>query len=270
MPPTPRPARALSAWRLRLPALPLPLPALLAALLAFFLAGVVQGLTGFGSVLVVVPVLLLFLDAQTAVITTQLVVFALCVYMAVRRWRQVRLVETTIILLAAGPGIWLGALALQYWTSAAIKVVAGLAVLAAVAPLLLGIRRRVKHERLAAIPAGLIGGVLQGSTGMSGPPVVILFANQGWERQAFLGSISLYLSASTVCSLSLYNQAGLLRAQQALLAIWLLPALLLGGWLGHALAPRVDLPLFQRLICLLVLAGGASTLVSGLAALVGG
>jgi uncharacterized membrane protein YfcA len=245
----------------------LALSSLLAAQAAFFAAGIVQGLTGFGSVLVVVPILLLFLDAQTAVITTQLVVFGLCVFMAARRWRQIRLTETAIILLAAGPGIWLGAQALQFWSSSAIKVVAGLAVLAAVVPLLLGIRRRVRRERLAAIPAGLVGGLLQGSTGMSGPPVVILFANQGWERQAFLGSISLYLSASTVCSLSLYNQAGLLKTQQALLALWLLPALLLGGWLGHALAPRVDLPLFQRLICLLVLAGGASTLISGLASL---
>ena len=255
----------MAARRTRLPALPL--PALVAALVAFFVAGVVQGLTGFGSVLIAVPVLLLFLDAQTAVISTQLVVFALCVYMTARSWRWIRLAETAIILLAAGPGVWLGALVLQHWPSAAIKVVAGLAVLAASAPLLLGYRRRVRRERLAAIPAGLLGGLLQGSTGISGPPVVILLANQGWGLEAFRGSISLYLSLSTVCSVWLYHLAGLLRLEQALFAGTLLPALLLGAWLGHALASRVDLPRFQRLVSLLVVAGGASTLITGLAAL---
>lgn len=243
-------------------------PILLALSLTIFLAGLVQGLTGFGFILVSVPLMLLVLDAPTTVVLSQLLSVGACLYVAARLWRQVRLTRMLAILAAAVPCIWLGAQALLHWPSAAIKVLAGVVVLGAAAPLLLGWRYRVGRERLAALAAGTVSGFLQGSTGMSGPPVVILLTNQGWGRDIFRASVSLYLALTTGLSLTVYAVGGIFGIGHLALAAWLLPALALGAFSGNRLAPRVNLKRFQLLINVLLCAAGVSSAITGLLALV--
>jgi uncharacterized membrane protein YfcA len=246
----------------------LPPPLVLAALsLSIFLAGLVQGLTGFGFILVSVPILLLFLDAPTTVVLSQLLALGACIYVAARHWRAIRPLEMLLILAAAAPCIWVGAQALLRWPSAAIKVLAGLVVLAAAAPLLLGVRYRVGRERLGALVAGAISGFLQGSTGMSGPPVVILLANQGWRRDVFRASVSFYLALASLISLAIYAANGALQPDHLAQAAWLLPALALGTFSGTRLAPRVNLKRFQLLVNGLLCGAGLSSAVTGLLAL---
>ena len=240
---------------------------LLLGSLAIFLAGLVQGVSGFGFILVAVPVLLLFLDPQVAVVIAQLLAALVCVVMAIRMRGRVQRLETSIMVLTALPSIWFGVQALRYWPGSTVKVLTGLAVLAAALPLLCGYRRHFRRERLAAVVAGTISGFLQGSTGMAGPPIVILIANQGWGREVFRASIATFLAVVTVLTLPLFALNGLLDPPLVGQAAWLAPALVLGYAAGTWLAPRLDLRRFQLLVNLLVLTGGLVTLVSGLAGL---
>jgi uncharacterized protein len=240
---------------------------LLAGSLAIFLAGLVQGVSGFGFILVAVPVLLLFLEPAVAVVIAELLAAAICLVMAIRLRGRVRPLETAIMVLAALPSVWLGVQALRFWPGASLKVLTGLVVLAATLPLLRGVRHHFRRERLAAALAGLISGFLQGSTGMSGPPIVILLANQGWQRDAFRASIACYLAILTLLTLPLFVLNGLLDAERFGQAGWLAPALALGYLAGTWLAPRLDLRRFHLLVHLLVLAGGLVTLISGLVGL---
>jgi uncharacterized membrane protein YfcA len=240
---------------------------LLVGSLAIFLAGLVQGVSGFGFILVAVPVLLLLLDPPGAVVIAELLAAVVCVVMAIRMRGRVRRLETLIMVLAALPSIWFGVQALRYWPSFSVKVLTGLAVLAAVLPLLCGYRRHFRRERLAAIAAGAISGFFQGSTGMSGPPIVILIANQGWDREVFRASIATYLAVVTVLTLPLLALSGLLTPPLVGQAAWLGPALALGFAAGTWLAPRLNLRRFQLVAQLLVLTGGLVTLISGLAGL---
>ena len=247
----------------------MPEPGVLAALsLTIFLAGLVQGLTGFGFILVSVPLMLLFLDAPTTVVLSQLLALGSCVYVAARLWRQIRLARMLVILAAAAPCIWVGAQALVHWPGAAIKVLAGVVVLGAAAPLLLGFRYRVGRERLAALSTGAVSGFLQGSTGMSGPPVVILLANQAWGRDVFRASVSLYLALTTCLSLAVYAAGGVFGVGHLAQAAWLVPALALGTFSGNRLAPRVNLKRFQLLVNGLLCVAGITSAITGLLALV--
>ena len=157
---------------------------LLVGSLAVFLAGMVQGVSGFGFILVAVPVLLLFLEPQVAVVIAGVLSAVICTAMAVRMHGRVRRLVTLIMVLAALSSTWAGVQALRYWPSSSVKMLTGLAVLAATLPLLVGYRRRFRRERLAAIVAGAISGFLQGSTGMSGP------ADRNPARQSGLGARS--------------------------------------------------------------------------------
>src|SRR5690606_39459560 len=50
------------------------------------------------------------------------------------------------------------------------------------------------HHPFAAPLAGLASGTLSTSTGMSGPPVVLLFTTRQYDMQQFRGSITAYRS----------------------------------------------------------------------------
>ncbi|MFN8523476.1 MAG: sulfite exporter TauE/SafE family protein [Chloroflexota bacterium] len=239
-------------------------PGTLALLILTFVgAGLIQGLTGFGSVLFAVPIVLTVLEPRLGVVVTQLAVMWISIGMAARLWSSVRLIETVIIVLASAPGVVLGSLALRYWPAWGIKIVVGSAVVLATVPLLLSIRRRISRERLAAVPAGFVGGLLQGATGMAGPPVVILLSNQGWGQDAFRGTMSLYLGVAGLWAMGVYWQAGLLTSEIGWLGLTLMPGLVLGSIVGSRLVSRINAALFARMVVLLVLAGGLLTLATG-------
>lgn len=240
------------------------MPFPIAVPLALFGAGLVQGLTGFGFALVAVPALLFFLEPPAAVSLAMLLAPTVCLYVVIRDWRRIRLPEILLMLVAAVPGTWIGAQALVFWPAAAIKVLAGAAVLASSVPLLLGYRRRFGRERLGAIAAGVMSGFLSGSTGLPGPPVVLLLANQGWDRDAFRASLSLFFAVASTMAVVTFRLNGVLQDELVLRAAWLFPTLVLGVVLGAWLAPRVNVQRFELLTSLLIVGTGSTTLISGL------
>lgn len=236
---------------------------LTAGSLAVLAAGFVQGLAGFGFVLVVVPVLLVLLDPPDAVSLSQVMGLFVCLYVAARAWRYVKIKQMLLVIVATLPGIWFGAAILLLWPASGIKILAGLAVIASTIPMLFGFRRRFRRERSAALVAGGISGLLQGSTGLAGPPVVILLANQGWDRDAFRASVSLFLAVVTIIALIVFRLNGILQDVTFVRAAMLFPALLLGVSAGVWLAPRIDAQRFQRVVTILILCTGTITLITG-------
>ncbi len=240
-----------------------------AASLTVFVAGILQGLTGFGFVMVALPVLLFLLDPPRAVSLSQILGLTACLLMTGGLRKKLQLTETLILIAATLPGIWLGAAALMLWPPTIIKMLVGATVVGASIPMLSGFSRPFKHERLAAVGAGAISGLLQGSTGLGGPPAVILLTNQGWPREVFRASISLFLAVISIITLSLYRLSGVLTDDTALLAALLLPALVLGLFTGMRLAPKVNVQLFRKMVNLLVLATGLMALCTATLAYIG-
>lgn len=233
---------------------------------AMLAAGLVQGMTGFGFALVAVPILLIFLDPPSAIGLTMLMALLVAAFVCARHWRHVRLVETSLMLGASVPGILLGTQALTVWPAPTIKTLAGAAAVASALPLLLGYRRRFGRERLAAVAAGALSGFLQGSTGLSGPPIVLLMSNQGWHPEVFRASLSFFFTLASALTVAALRVNGVLTDELLLSSTSLLPALVGGMFLGIWLAGRVDVQRFRLVVNLLILATGTATLISGLAA----
>lgn len=237
-------------------------PALLGAA-AVFLAGLTYGLTGFGFALVATPILAVLLSPRTAVPAVLLMSMANGLLLLMATWRDVqprRILPLALAGIAATPA---GAYFLAWGSPQVLKWFIGAVITLFALAFLFGFQRPVRQEGPASVPVGLVSGFLNGSTGMSGPPVILFFTNQGLEQRAFRANLVAYFMALNVVTLPLYAYHGLITRQVGLYALAALPALALGTWAGLRLTGRVNPRLFRIITLLLVLMAGISSILSG-------
>ncbi len=112
-----------------------------------------------------------------------------------------------------------------------------------------GVRRPIRAERLIGLPFGAGLGFLYSVTTISGPPLAVLFNNQGLARQDFRAGLALIrVSESTLTSVA-YFHLGLFTVDSLGLTATLVPGVLIGIPLGAYLIRHMDAETFRR-ICM--------------------
>jgi uncharacterized protein len=238
------------------------------AAVAAFAGAAVQSATGFGFALVLSPALFAVMDPVEAV--TALLVLGVALNLLVLfeggRPEHVDWRALAPMLLAALPGLALGAVALTQLSKAVLQVTVGVAVIAAAAWQLRQ-RRGARVRRLggaAGLAAGFASGALTTSISVSGPPLVLWLEAHGVRPEEFRASL-----AASFLALNLAGGAVLLAAEGvgALDAgeVALLLALVVAGYALGALAfRRLDRERFFNLVLVLVALTGAASVVAGL------
>jgi uncharacterized membrane protein YfcA len=237
---------------------------LIAAFLVMVLAGLTQGLTGFGYALVSVPLLIIFLSPKVVVpvVVLHCVLCNALVLLEVWRWADLKRIWP--LMLAATIGTPLGTYLLVVLDVNALKVLMGLVIALFGLAFLVGFRKEIRNERLACGPLGLVSGLLSGSTGMAGPPIVLFFANQGMDKQSFRANLVAYFLVLNLVTIPGHLLGGLVSETVVLYTLLLLPGLVLGTVAGIRLAGRVDEKRFRTVSLLVVTAAGLVSLASGL------
>ena len=242
---------------------------LVVAILVLALSGIAAGTTGFGFALIAVPPLLLLYPPQTVV----LIIFGasllpgLLVVASAHRETDPRLVG--LLLPGALLGLLLGAQVLQVADPLLLKLIAGLFV--AIYALLMW--RGYRPARLggpgAASLAGVASGALGAATGLTGPPIVILFTARQLPRDAFRGTISAYFVVTDMIGLAILFAGGMVGAHEGQLTLLLTLPAALGVLAGNAVARRLSPATFQALTLLLLLATGVAGMITAIIALRG-
>jgi uncharacterized membrane protein YfcA len=244
-------------------------PTLLVASLVLVISGIATGATGFGFALVSVPALLLLYPPQTVVIIIfgASVLPSLLVVASARRETDLRL--AALLLPGALLGLLLGAQVLQLADPVYLKLIAGLFV--AIYALLMW--RGYHPPRLdgpwAASLAGAASGALGAATGLSGPPIVMLFTARQLPRDAFRGTISAYFIVTDLIGLAILFAGDTVGAHEGQLALLLTLPAALGVLAGNAVARRLSPAAFRALTLLLLLATGVVGMATALIALAG-
>jgi uncharacterized membrane protein YfcA len=216
---------------------------------AAFSAGVLSGFTGFGLAAVVVPLLLVVHEPETVV--ALVAVLSLSVAAAVVRdsWREADRRVALALLVPALPGLALGAEVLRVVDPAYIRLAMGaLVTLAAISLLREDVRLPGAQTLWASTLTGLVSGILASSTGLSGPPAVLLFASRGFAKHAFRASISMYFLGLDLALLVVLGLWGFLQPSLAPLALLLVGATLAGKALGTALFRRASQRTFRAVV----------------------
>lgn len=231
--------------------------AFLVALLAALLAGAVSGLTGFGLALISVPLFLLVYDPTTVVVITSVLSVAINLAVVWDSWREARKRMVAALLPPAFAGLLVGVEVLAAVDPRYIRLGVGIAVVFSALLLLREIKLPKADTWPGTVVAGLLSGALSTSTGLAGPPVVLLFASRGLPKHAFRGSSALYFLVLSVAGIAALYYRGLLTGEHVPLSLALVPAAFVGKVLGTALLSRFSDKAFRALTLAVVIVTGS-------------
>lgn len=194
-------------------------------------AGFVQGLTGFGSVIVALPLLTFFLNIKVAAPLANLISLGISAYLCLRMRRSLHWPRILPLAIASLPGIWLGAQLLQSLSAKTLEQILGLV-------LIFLSMHGVLKPRDSELPrgwaclAGFASGLLGGSIGAYGPPAIAYAALQPWDRDAVKSTMVGYFSLASLGILVFHAQAGAIESRVLTLLALALPFLGVGAWMG--------------------------------------
>ncbi len=214
-------------------------------------AAFVNGAIGYGFSSLTVPVALVFytnrvLNPAVVIIEVFVNFYVLSVNLhGVRSaWRRV-----FPIMLGMLPGIGIGALALASLHPGWVKF----ATYSIFLPLILvqaaGLRRPLQSNWAIGLPFGMGLGVLYSVTTISGPPLAILFNNQGLVKDEFRAGLALVRVVESTVTAIAYYQLGLFVLDSQGLLLAFMPGVLIGIPLGAWLFRGVTAETFRR-ICM--------------------
>lgn len=120
--------------------------------------------------------------------------------------------------------------------------------------------------RIADAASGLVGGVLGGIGGMSGPVPTLWTTLRGWDKDTQRGVLQAFNIAMHVSTLTAYAISGSITAQALTMFAWITPALVVPAILGVLLFRRLNAVAFRRIILSFLLLSGVSLVWGSVAA----
>ena len=232
--------------------------------LIILLAGFTQGFTGFGSALIMLPLLTMLTGVKTVV--PLVVLLGTCInvilFFQVRRhieWKRVR-----ILLVASVPGILCGVYILKAMSTSFLEL--GIGVLLVAFPSYLISKGIPKREIAAgwAWPVGFLSGVLGGSISTGGPPVIIYTALQPWGKLPIKSTLVGFFLVTSMVIGAVQAAGGLMTGKVLTLFAAGLPALVTGVLAGSYLFNRVDSGAYRKVLNVLLILLGVFMLIKGI------
>ena len=226
-----------------------------------FFAATAHGLTGFGSALIAMPLLLLRLDIGTAAPLVALLTLTVNVAFLFRF--RAALDPGRIVHLLAGSvvGIPAGILFLRRGDPRLLEIVLGMILVAYALHALFGGRGVPKVRGRGAFLLGTVSGFLGGAINTAGPPAVVYAASQSWSKEEIHVTLQLYFILAGLIIAAGHFLSGLTTGAVIRQYTVLVPALLTGCDVGYALHTKVSQDLYRRLVYVLLAGLGILLLV---------
>ena len=214
-------------------------------------AASVNGALGYGYSSISVPIALLVVAGR--VLNPALVIVEVAINLYALFWnrKSIGRVIGRVIPLAAGliPGVIVGALLLGHVAPTSAKLVVYLILLPLILIQASGRRWPIRGERKASVPLGAGVGILYGLTTISGPPLALFWNNQGLAKDDFKVGLAVVRTIESLCALITYAFLGLLTRESSGLLPYIVPGVLIGFPIGHALIKRISTETFRR-VCM--------------------
>lgn len=247
----------------------LPLLTLILALLVALLSGVVKGAIGFAMPLIIVSGLSSLIDPKYAVAAIIVPIVFSNVLQTFRKglapaidalkgyWRYV--LSVCVIIFAAAQLVPVIPSQIFYLVIGVPVVLLSLMQLAGLA-LKIDPQHRVWSDWVVGGISGMVGGL----AGTWGPTTVLylLAINTPKEKQIIVQGVVYGTGSFTL--LFAHMHSGILNAQTAPLSIALLPAALIGMWLGFKIQDRLNQQLFRQITLIVLVIAGLNLLRKGL------
>jgi uncharacterized membrane protein YfcA len=228
-----------------------------------FLAGLIQGMTGFGIMMVALPLMVLFIDIKTAIplivllgiVINALLIIQLARYFEKKKWLS--------LFLSSLPGIPIGIYMLKTVETRHLEILLGVVILFTATFTLISKDPQKELKKIWAYVAGFIAGLLGGSIGAPGPPVIIYTSLQPWAKQQIKATMVAFFALGGTGIIAFYFFTGFITKEVLISFQYCILPLVLGVFTGIFLFNRINENGYRRLIHFLLFFLGTLMLVKG-------
>jgi uncharacterized membrane protein YfcA len=228
-------------------------------------AALTQGLSGFGFALFIVPPLAMVVGAREAVVLSNLLGTGVNVITLVRARGHVEWRLGLTLLAGAAAGMPAGLAVLLLVDGHVLQVLIAFVVFAATLIRAPAVRQ---GGRIALrLATGFVSGVLNTSTSMSGPPVVLFLQSMGASPAAFRATLAAYFLAGGLIAVLIFALAGRIDGPGLGYTALAAPALLAGWAAGNLGFVRLDPARFRLVVLVVLRISALVALVTALVAL---
>ncbi len=226
------------------------------------LAGIVRGFSGFGAALVMVPGLTMVYGARSAVPLAMMIDWIAVLQMLSVAYRHAE--RTTVLPLGIAAVICLpfGSIILVSVDAESMKTAIAIVVLVFVGIMSLGWRYRGRPSKIAAACAGVVGGFLNGATGMGGPPAILFYLSGERDARVARASLAGVFAVTTTAGLITFAVLGLIDIALILKCVFLAPTFMAGVWLGSRFFGRAAEKVYRSVAMVILALIAVTALVS--------
>ena len=232
-------------------------------LIIILATSVVQAVAGFGFALLAVPLMVVVIDLQSAVIISS---FVGTLSNMLQSWQLRNNIDrklTKRFLLATVIGAPAGLLLFIYANQSALKIVLGLSILFGVFVLSRGLELQHVSSWLDWI-MGVLSGVLLMATSTNGPPLVFVLQARRIDPATFRATLNMVFLVSGTFGLVIFGLAGEIFRSDVNVAAFAIPAMVIGVSTGVVIRKYVQQELFKKIVLFLLTIGGLSSLFGGM------
>jgi uncharacterized membrane protein YfcA len=225
--------------------------------LTLFVAGFTQGLSGFGSALLALPLLSIYLDVKSAVPLVALAGLSMSLVLLIRLWRHLDVRRLYPLLLGAIPGIPIGVFLLKRLDSGVIQSIIGVILIAYSA---YGFAARSWEKGISqkwAYPFGFLAGCLGGALGTAGPGVVVYTSLTSWSKEQVRITLQGFFLFAGLIIVLFQTLGGVATMCVFRYYAVTLPALVLGTLTGALFCDKISEGWYRRIVLVLLLLLGA-------------
>lgn len=229
----------------------------LATAIILFICTFIRSAVGFGDALLAMPLLGMVMSLKIASPVVAFAGFIISLVILLVDRKAVDFKSTWRLIVATITGVPFGLWLLNYVPEQIVKWVLGLTLIAyGVSSLLAPKYPYLRHERYA-FPFGFVAGILAGAYNTNGPLIAMYGILRRWSPEYFRATMQCYFLFSGIATIIGHGLAGLWTPLVWHLALWAMPGVGLGIYLGGKANRLIPQPMFSKIIFgLLIVVGG--------------
>lgn len=228
------------------------------------LAGFIQGLSGFGSVLVALPLLVLLVNFDLAVPLVSLWGMAINTILVVQLRQHLQVKNILPLFIAAIPGIPLGVYVLKNADVRLLEMLLGTVLLVFSWYFVWSGGKTIRLSRNWLYAAGFCSGCLGGGLAMSGPPVIAYSALQPWDKNEIKSTLTGYFFFSGLVIVAAQTISGLMTFAVLTGSLITMPFIILGVFGGSVIYRRLETNHYRQVVVGLITLLGLLSVVKAL------
>lgn len=232
--------------------------------LIMFVCAFIQGFAGFAFSLVLIPLLGFFFEFHEIVVLNLIFSFILnfSVFLKIRKHAKLR--EVAVLIIFALFFTVIGAKFITTVNDSTLKIILGVLLIISSMLNVFQIKLNIKDYKKYYPIVGSITGILNGMSGISGPPLILYFSNVKMDKLTYKATFNTIFLSLNVIAIATYASMGSIDRSVLKIAGTYGIVVIIGAYVGMWFSNKVSEKLFKKVVILIILIMGITMVVGEL------